>query len=449
MENCKVFVPFGALGGGINPEAFENAMKMQPDIISTDAGSTDSGPYYLGTGKGKYAKLAIRRDMEMVLSAAHKAHIPVTIGTAGLCGSDQGVDDFAQTALEIAHDLGFTAKIAKIYTEQSPAALKEMYRSGKITALKGAPEITEETFDECTHIVALAGAEPFQAALKAGANIIICGRATDTAVIAAYPLMMGMDPASCWHASKIAECGGICSSDPEGGVFLTIDHTGFTVESPSSHGTCTAFSVSAHMLYENANPVCLTEPGVIIDTSESRYTELEGGRVRVEGTKIQYVPYTMKLEGSGPMGYQTVSIVGMQDREVMADPYAWILRMTNFVQKKLDNAGLDHAKYRYEVRPYGYNAVNRAPVPKDYVPNELAMMLCVTAETQELATQVAKTFNPYLLHFPVHFERPLPSFAFPYSPIECERGAIYAFRLYHVVHLDNPLELCRIEYGTI
>lgn len=67
MKECKVFVPFGALGGGIDPEAFELAMSMKPDIISTDAGSTDSGPYYLGTGKGKYARQVIRRDLEMIM----------------------------------------------------------------------------------------------------------------------------------------------------------------------------------------------------------------------------------------------------------------------------------------------------------------------------------------------------------------------------------------------
>lgn len=449
MKECKVFVPFGALGGGIDPEAFELAMSMKPDIISTDAGSTDSGPYYLGTGKGKYARRVIRRDLEMIMVAAHKAAIPITIGTAGLCGSNQGVDDFAQIAAEIAKEHGFTAKIAKIYTEQSAETMKRKFRDGKISPLSGAPEISETTFDECSHIVALAGAEPFQAALRSGADIVICGRATDTAVIAAYPLMMGCDPAACWHAAKTAECGGICTTDPEGGVFLTIDETGFTVESPSPRGSCSAFDISAHLLYENADPISLTEPGIVIHTEGAVYTELDRGRVRVEGTQIEYKPYTMKLEGSSPVGYQTVSMVGIQDRDVMLDPLAWINKMKAFVQNKLDKMGFDKSAYSYSIRPYGYNAVTGADVPKGFIPNELAVMLLVTADTQELATQVAKTFNPYLLHFPVHVNRPLPSFAFPYSPIECERGQLYAFRLYHVVHIDDPMELCSITYEEI
>ena len=449
MEQCRVFVPFGALGAGIKRAAFDAAMKMKPDIISTDAGSTDSGPYYLGTGTGKYSKKAIKRDMELLILGAAQAGIPITIGTAGLCGSNIGVDDFAQTAAEIAAENGLRLKIAKIYTEQTQQRMKELYAAGKITPLKGAPEIDESTFDSCSHIVGLAGAEAFQEALKNKADLVICGRATDTAVIAAYPLMQGMDPAACWHAAKTAECGGICTTDPDGGVFLTIDRSGFTVESPSPDGTCSAFGVSAHLLYENADPVHLTEPGIVLDTSDSVYTELPDGKVRVTGTRITATPYTMKLEGSGPVGYQTVSIVGMQDRELMKDPARWIKMMTGYVQPKLDDMGFDRSQYRYELRPYGYNAVTGAPVPEGYIPNELAMMLLVTADSQELATQVAKSFNPYLLHFPVHPEKPLPTFAFPYSPIECERGQLFEFKLYHVVHLDDPLELCRIEYQTI
>ena len=86
------------------------------------------------------------------------------------------------------------------------------YKAGKVQALAGAPEITAETFGECDHIVALSGAEPFQKALEMGADIIVCGRSTDTAIMAFYPLLKGCHEASCWHAAKIAECGGLCTS---------------------------------------------------------------------------------------------------------------------------------------------------------------------------------------------------------------------------------------------
>ena len=42
MTSVKVFVPYGAVGLNCTEEAFEAGLAMKPDIISSDAGSTDS-----------------------------------------------------------------------------------------------------------------------------------------------------------------------------------------------------------------------------------------------------------------------------------------------------------------------------------------------------------------------------------------------------------------------
>ena len=88
MNTCKVFVPYGALGTGISEEAFANGVAMKPDIISVDGGSTDSGPYYLGNGKCKYAREALKTDTRRMIVAAHQLNIPITIGSGGTCGVD-------------------------------------------------------------------------------------------------------------------------------------------------------------------------------------------------------------------------------------------------------------------------------------------------------------------------------------------------------------------------
>ncbi len=46
----RVLVPSGVLGLGFDEDALARGVKMQPDIICIDGGSTDSGPFYLGTG---------------------------------------------------------------------------------------------------------------------------------------------------------------------------------------------------------------------------------------------------------------------------------------------------------------------------------------------------------------------------------------------------------------
>ena len=48
--------------------------------------------------------------------------------------------------------------------------------------------------------------------------------------------------------------------------------------------------------------------------------------------------------------------------------------------------------------------------------------------------------NPYLLHHPLTAEEEMPTFAFPFSPPEMDRGAIYEFCLNHVMTLADPME---------
>ncbi len=446
MNICKVFVPFGALGTGITEEAFAKGIELGPDVLSADAGSTDSGPYYLGTGTAKYAREAVKNDMRMMIIAANNCSIPITIGTCGTCGVDACVDELEVICKEICLEEGITKKIAKIYTQQSPEILREKYLAGKIKPLTAAPEINEAVFDDCSHIVALSGVEPFIHALEAGADIVLCGRATDTAVIASMPIMKGCNEAAAWHAAKTAECGCICTTNPSGGgVFLTIDEEGFCVEATAPDSSCTVYTVSAHLLYENSDPFYLVEPGVVIDTTQSKYTQLDHGKVYVQNTSLIRTPYTMKLEGAAPAGYQTISLVGIRDRDIMKNPEPWILAMANYTEKKLQKLGFDPSTYTYSLKPYGWNAVYGGHVAEDFIPNEIGLLLSVTAKTQELATKVAKVFNPHLLHFPLHTDKQLPTFAFPFSPAEIERGKLYKFMLYHTVEVDDPLELVQIK----
>ena len=450
MNSCRILVPYGAVGLGCDDEAFEAGLAMNPDIISSDAGSTDSGPYYLGSGKGKYAQAAVKRDLKRMILGAHRLGVPVTIGSAGTCGSDFGVDETVDCITEICKENGIHAKIAKIYSQQNIEYIKDAYKAGKVHPLKGAPKIDESTIASCSNIVALAGVEPFQEALKAGADIVVCGRATDTAVIAAYPLMKGCDEASCWHAAKTVECGGVCTSAGlQGCAFVELDEKGFTIKAVAPGSTVSPYSVSAHLLYENSDPIRLTEPGIRIDTTNSKYTALDEHSVRVEGTTIQHLPYTMKLEGSGPVGFQTVSIVGIRDRAIMKDPMAWIDDVIKVGTEKLERMGISRDSYSLDIKPYGYNAVSGMPVPDGYVPNEIGVFLTVTADTQQLATQIAKAFNPLLLHHSIFPDKQMPSFGFVFSPAEIERGAIYEFKLYHVIDVDDPLDLVRIQYINV
>jgi len=448
MKKCRILMPSGGLGGGIDADAFANGMTMNPDVIAIDAGSTDSGPAYLANAMCKTSRNVLKADLEIAVSGSREGNIPIFIGSCGTCGSDNGVNEIAEIVEEILKEHAWSAKIAKVYSEQDREAMKKKFREGKIHALEGAPGISEKTFDECEHIVALMGAEPFIEAYQNGADIVLCGRATDTAIIAALPLMMGCNEAAAWHGAKTVECGSQCCDTEEGmGVFLEVDEEGFYVRplNPAAH--CTPYTISAHLLYENVDPFCLIEPSGRILTKDAVYTQYDDVTTYVTGTKFEHAKqYTHKIEGAGITGYQNISLVGCADADLLADPQEWIDNITAYARKRLTKAQFKSEDYDLNFKAYGYNGVLPGPVPKDFKPREILMLLTVTAKTQLIANQIAKSMQPLLLHFPANWNLQLPSFAFPFSPADCDRGPSYEFKLHHVVDVADPLELIRFEY---
>ena len=91
-----VLVPSGMLGAGFTQESIHYGLSLGPAAIAVDAGSTDSGPYYLATGAAKVPAAAIRRDLELLVVAAASADVPLLVGSCGTGGTDAGVDLIAR-----------------------------------------------------------------------------------------------------------------------------------------------------------------------------------------------------------------------------------------------------------------------------------------------------------------------------------------------------------------
>ena len=446
---CKILVPSGVLGSGCPEEALERGVSLKPDCISVDGGSTDSGPYYLGTGTSKMTRRATKHDLRQLMLARDRLKVPLLVGSCGTCGTDSGVDWMADIAREIAREEGLTARIALVYSEQRAEDLLPLLDAGKITPLDPALPLTRERLLECDHVVGLLGYEPLADAIAAGADIVLSGRTTDTAVLSAVPLMRGFPVGPSWHAAKTAECGGLCTVQTrQGGVMLTIDAAGFDIEPLHAANRCTPFTVSAHLLYENSDPYRLTEPGVVLDARDAEYAAIDARSVRVTGSRAEIKPYTVKLEGSGGTGYRTMVFSAIADPKLLARFDEWLGNLEAYLRAGISRVmGVEEGGYGLEFRPYGKNAIN--PVPAASPPHEVGLMTLVWAPTQQQATEIAKYCNPMLLHFPLNMDDPLPSFAFPFSPAEVELGCHYEFKLNHVVHVDRPDQLARTSFETI
>jgi hypothetical protein len=446
--SVAILVPTGMLGAGFDPATVTRGLSLGADVIAVDGGSTDSGPYYLGAAQAKTADAAVRRDLRVLLAAAGEARIPLIVGSCGTSGTDAGVRWVAGIVSEICAADGLDLKVARIYSEQSAEDLLPRLRDGRIHPLAPSGPLDEAALRRCTHIVAMMGHEPIEHALQAGADVILAGRATDTAVSAAFPLMRAMPPGPTWHAAKIVECGGQCTTDPRsGGVFARIDRAGFTVEPLDPGAACTPASVAAHMLYETADPFTMREPGGTIEVAGARYTALSERVVRVEGSRFEpAAQYTVKLEGAAVTGYQTVSFVGIRDPRVLGSVAEWAQFLDKMLTERVERVlGLPAGSWDTDLRVYGYNAILGALEPAPHAPSEVGVMLVVSAADQRTATEISKIANPLLLHLPLPGMAYLPSFAFAASPAHTDRGASYEFALNHVVDVASPSELFRLE----
>jgi hypothetical protein len=303
-----------------------------------------------------------------------------------------------------------------------------------------------------THIVVLAGAEQIQKCLKTGADIILAGRTTDTAIISALPLMKGEDPGASWHGAKIAECGALCSSNPTSGVVLVeFDQIGFTVEAMSENAFCTPETVAAHMLYENADPFVLLEPGGYMDVTNAFYTPINRRKVRVEGAKWNSsIKYNVKLEGARVFGYQTSLLVLLRENSYVKNAREWTEKLSDFLKTEIKlRMNLNISDYSLDFRHIGINATLGQLEKNEGDPTEVGVLCIVTSKRKKISTEIAKLINPFLLHFPLTTDEELPTFAFPYSPVHSDRGCVYEFSLNHLLELNNPMDAFQIKVSEV
>ncbi len=445
----KVLIPSGALGLGYDRAALARGITQKPDIIAIDGGSTDSGPHYLGTGTSKYSRNSTKAEWRELMQARAEAGVPLVIGTAGTCGADSAVDWLVDITREIAAETGANLKLAVLKSGQSAADMATAFDAGRITPLPAAPDVDADTFATCTNIVALAGAEQIQAALDTGADIVIAGRTTDTAIISALPLARECHAGGAWHGAKIGECGALATTSPNSGtILIEFDADGFTMTPMGTEARATPHTVSAHMLYENSDPWILFEPGGHLDVTGATYTALDDRVVRVIGS--EWIPsdrYTVKLEGARLAGYQTVSITLVRDPRYVAHIREWC----DDIQTKCTAKAKERVEgdFTIELRLIGVDATLGALDTNGKTGTEVGVMGIVTAQTEALSREVAKMLNPYLLHHPLTEQEEMPTFAFPFSPPEMPRGAVHEFCLNHVLTLDNPMDAFHLSVEDI
>jgi hypothetical protein len=449
-----ILAPTGVLGAGFSADSFARGVAARPDVIACDAGSTDSGPSALGSGMPKLSVEAVRRDLRLILVARQQLDVPLIIGSCGTAGRNVGVDLVAGLAREIAAEEGLSFTLARIYSDQDSAALLTRFEAGEFVPLHPAPSVTAEIIAE-SHVVAMMGSEPIEAALAAGADVVLAGRASDTALFAAVPHMRGADPGLTWHMAKTIECGAACAVPPSAdGLLVTLEDDHFIVETLATGSRLTPRSVAAHSLYENADAFRVVEPSGVLDTTAATYEAVSDTAVRVAGAVFEPAErYSVKLEGARRRGFQTVAMGGIRDALVIARLDDLIpMAQHHFAGRILDVFGgtVDPDDIAIDYTLYGKNGVLGELERNTGVPHEVGVLITITAPTQELAHSVSTFVTHVTSHLPIpEYDGLSSTIAYPFSPPEIDRGEVYEFTLNHVLYPETPDALFTTELEEV
>jgi hypothetical protein len=440
------------LGYGFPETSLEAAVQQRPDVFAMDAGSTDPGPYYLGTGKSFTSRAMVKRDLGLLLPAARRLGVPLLIGSAGGAGGAPHLEWTLRIIQEVATEANLTFRLAAIQAEQDRADLKRRLARGEIKTFESDQELCPEDIDLCSHIVGQMGHEPIVEALRQGAEVVVAGRAVDAGVIAALPLYQGFPVGLSLHMGKILECGSMVAlprvSD---GVVATLDRDQFLVQPADPAKRCTVELVAAHTLYEKSDPYHLYLPGGMLDLTQTVFQQHDECTVRVHGSRWEQAPhYTVKLEGASLVGYRTICIAGARDPILIDRIDEVIGKVTAKVQHDLGHV-IPSDQYHLRFRLYGRDGVMGAlePQPESH-PRELGIIIEAIAGSQEAADTVCALARSASLH--MGYAGRLANggnLAFPYSPAEFAAPEVFKFGVYHLVEIENPCELFSTDWSTV
>ncbi|MBN2552828.1 MAG: acyclic terpene utilization AtuA family protein [Spirochaetales bacterium] len=450
MKELNLVALNGFLGYGYELESLEAGLESGPAMLGCDAGSTDAGPYYLGSGSQLVKEPQVYRDLSHALRGARRLGIPLVIGSAGTAGGEPHLRSLVELLRRSAAEDSLHFKLAQIHAEIDRDLVLRALQEGRIEAMPGAPELTARAVRDSERIVGQMGTGPFIRALSEGAEVIIAGRACDASIFAALPIMLGFDPGLSLHLAKVIECGALCARPPSAGdsVLGTIRADHFSIRPLNRKRRVSPESVASHSLYEQPDPGQFEEPEGTVDLSAAEYESASDGSVRVSGSRFRRRPggSTIKLEGARLEGYRAVTIAGIRDFGVLAHLQEIEEETRSMVERNLDPVSRQ-AGYRLLLRYYGRDAVlgPNEPLARSGG-HEVGVVIEAIACTQAEADNILALARSSFLHcsFPGRTTT-AGNLAFPFSPSDLPAGRVYSFSVYHLLHGADEQELFPVE----
>ncbi len=275
---------------------------------------------------------------------------------------------------EVARERGIQGlRVGVVEGDDLLPRLKDLIAAGHALANMDTGEPLAPLVEKVMSANAYLGAKPVVQALAEGAQIVLCGRVTDTALALAPMLHEFGWPEDDWNrlaagtiAGHIIECGAQCTGGNfsrwwevpdlwnagypivearEDGSFVVTKHEG-------TGGMVTVDTVAEQLVYEMGDPTSYVTPDVTADFTSIRLRQ--DGKDRVEVSGIQGRPNTpfLKVSASYLAGYKasgdiTLSGPRAVDKAKLAAEIVW---------KRLERAGVVFASEDRETELLGTGA---------------------------------------------------------------------------------------------
>lgn len=436
----KIVALNGLLGYGYSEEALNLAFSEPVDYVGVDAGSTDPGPYYLGSGKSFTDRGAVKRDLALALPKALEHKAPFIIGTAGGAGSSEHVAWLKEIILEIAKEQNLTFKLGTVLSDVSKEYVLKKADEGKLIDMSSEFTVNRQAIEDSSRIVSQVGIAPIMKLLDEKVDVILCGRICDTAIYAAPCIYEGYNEGLAFHMAKIMECGAMCS-EPVAAAdvmqgYMYEDY--FELRPANPLRRCTVDRVAAHTLYEQSNPYLIYEPDGICDLTTSTFEQIDERTVRVMKSVFKEAEQkTLKLEGVRCAGYRTICIATIYDTQTIRNIDYIIKTVEDFVKENTKNT-LSENSYTINFKLSGGEE------------NSLGIVMDIVGKTQEIADMVCALARSRMLHCDYEGRKSTAgNLAFPFSPSDIHVGEVYEFSVFCLTKVESLMETVKIATEVI
>lgn len=318
---------------------------------------------------------------------------------------------------EIADTMGYNdLKIAAVYGDEITDQLDSLIKKGYPLKNMDTGVDLSEILDRVCSANVYFGAEPVVEALKKGAQIVVCGRVTDTGITLAPMIHEFGWSFDDWDKLAAGIVGGHineCGAQSTGGNFLAgweevpdMDHIGFPIieASPDGHlivtkheslgGLVDERTIKEQLVYELGDPMEYITPDVTVDFT-SIQLETEGkNRVAVKNIKGIKATDQYKISISYYDGYTCTGGLTY----VWPDALKKAKKADEILRKRLDRLGLEFDEIHTEY--IGYNAGHGALSPDLNEPNEVIISIGARGKSRAAIERFSREIIPLVLTGP-------------------------------------------------